>query len=222
MVSRIAPVLAAAGVLVACSGNRPGATTPAEAQGQPAEQASHILNTAALAGQQVSVLPITMVATSAAVASDSAWAPLRDRRTALLWSDSLVADALQRRAPEVNWILPPQLRKIARRAPGMVADPDQMGQAVMRAPKADKAPGALAGSLRSLVAIAGGRLVLIPAAVGLDRGADSLFHADLSMVLLDARANQVVWRTQAQAPGATPAEAVQAAILAALPPEAGQ
>ena len=39
-------------------------------------------------------------------------------RTALLWADSLIGEAFTGLAPEVRWVLPAELRKVARRSPG--------------------------------------------------------------------------------------------------------
>jgi hypothetical protein len=147
--------------------------------------------------------------------------------------------------PEVQWILPPRLRKVARRAPGIAPDPDAMGQAVMRAPGLKTLPGTLNASLRNLVALSGGRMVLIPAAVGFTRdtsgaaahGAPSgvangvangaatngaavrttAVRATLVAVLADVRSGNVLWRAQATGAGATPADALRAALVAALP-----
>ena len=91
--------------------------------------------TEALVGQSVAVMPITLIAADPALQSDTIYAPYRDRQTTLLWADSLIGEAFTGRAPEVRWVLPPELRKIARRSPGIVGDPDQMGQAMLRSPK---------------------------------------------------------------------------------------
>jgi hypothetical protein len=133
--------------------------------------------------------------------------------------------------PEVQWILPPRLRKVARRAPGIAPDPDAMGQAVMRAPGLKTIPGTLNASLRSLVALTGGRLVLIPASVGFTRDTSSAagsarattgvpagaVRATLVTVLADVRSGNVLWRAQSTGGGATPAAALHAALAAALP-----
>ena len=87
------------------------------------------------------------------------YAPYRDRRAALLWADSLIGDAFTGRAPEVRWVLPAELRKVARRSPGIVGDPDQMGQATLRSPKLREVPDPLRSSLRNLMAVVGGRAV---------------------------------------------------------------
>ena len=61
---------------------------------------------------------ITLVAADPTLQSDTVYAPYRDRRTTLLWADSIIGEAFTGRAPEVRWVLPPELRKLARRSPG--------------------------------------------------------------------------------------------------------
>ena len=50
-----------------------------------------------------------------------------------LWADSLIGEAFAGRAPEVHWVLPPELRKVARRAPGhrRRSRPDGPGDAAL-------------------------------------------------------------------------------------------
>jgi hypothetical protein len=175
------------------------------------------LATSVLAGQTIVILPITLVVADPALESDSVYARYKDRRTALLRADSLIGEGFQARGPEVNWVLPPKLRKIARRAAGVVEDPDQMGQAILRSPKMAKVPDPLRSSIRSLVALAGGRLALVPAALGFGPEPDGQIRADLTLVLADSRTGKVVWRTLAYGRGATPDQALNAAVAAALP-----
>ncbi len=141
--------------------------------------------TATLAGQTVAVIPITLVVADPALQSDTVYAKYQDRRATLLWADSVIGDAFVGRAPEVNWVLPPKLRKVARRAPGLVGDPDQMGQAVMRTPNLKVIPDPLRSSLRNLVALTDGRIVMIPAALGFVRDSAGGVRADLSLVAGD-------------------------------------
>ena len=49
--------------------------------------------TEGLAGQEVAVMPLTLVATDPAFQADSLFAPYRDRRTTLTWADSLIGEA---------------------------------------------------------------------------------------------------------------------------------
>jgi hypothetical protein len=191
---------------------------PLHAQGKTAVPPPVLpLATAALAGQTVAVLPLTLVVADPALESDSVYARYRDRRTALLRADSLVGEGFQARSPEVNWVFPPQLRKIARRAAGVVDDPDQMGQAILRSPKMMKVPDPLRSSIRGLVALAGGRLALVPASLGFGPESNGQIRADLSLVLTDSRSGKVLWRTLAYGRGASPDQALNAAMAAVLP-----
>jgi hypothetical protein len=197
-----------------------GAQQPAPNAPPPGQPAA-AMPTEGLDGQHVAVMPITLVAADPALQSDTIYAPYRDRRTALLWADSLIGEAFTGRAPEVRWVLPPELRKVARRSPGIVNDPDQMGQAMLRAPKMREVPDPLRSSLRNLMAVVGGRMVMVPAALGFGRQADGRLRADLTLVVADTRSGKVLWRSQAAGSGADPREALDAALAAALPLDAG-
>jgi hypothetical protein len=163
-----------------------------------------------LAGQQVILLPLTLVA-----AEDSLhWeGMLADRRITLTRVDSVVGALLQARAPEVTWVLPGEVRRMARRAPGLVADPDQLGTAVLRVQKLTVVPDPLRGQVRTLAALAGGgRHVLIPVALIYRRargGAPSPAAAptgvaELALVLADIRTGSIEWRTIATGEGDDP------------------
>ena len=205
-----------------------GAPSCGGAQQEPAAAAPSndpqvaILSTSNLSGQTVAILPITLVVADPALQSDSLYSGFRDRRAALTQADSLVTEGLATRAPEVNWVPPRELRKMARRSAGYLTDPDQMGQAVLRGPKITKVPDPLRSSLRSLMAVAGGRFALVPASVGFGPEPDGSIRADLSLVLADSRSGKVLWRSVALGRGKTPDEALSAAIAAVLPADAGQ
>ncbi len=173
--------------------------------------------TEGLAGQQVAVMPLTLVATDPVFQSDTLFDRYRDRRATLSWADSLIGDAFVGRGPEVKWVLPPALRKIARRAPGIVDDPDQMGQALLRSAKMKDVPDPLRASLRNLMAVVGGRVAMVPAALGFTREADGRVRAELSLVAADTRAGKIVWRSITVGDGPTPAAALTAAMDAVLP-----
>ena len=191
---------------------------PLRAQSKPAPLPPvRPLATTALAGQTIAVLPLTLVVADPALESDSLYARYKDRRAALLRADSLVGEGFQARSPEVNWVLPPKLRKIARRAAGVVDDPDQMGQAILRSPNLTNVPDPLRSSIRSLVALVGGRMVLVPAALGFGPDPKGQIRADLSLVLADSRNGKVLWRTVAYGWGASADQALNAAVAAVLP-----
>jgi hypothetical protein len=194
-----------------------GLALVASLHAQESKFQDHQLDIVPLAGQKVSILPITYVVADAEATADSAWVPWSDRLPALRRADSLVDAELVARAPEVTWILPGDLRKISRRAGGMLADPDEMGQAMLRNERMKEVPDQLASPLRRFSAMAGGRMVLVPAALGFSRGADGAWHASLSLVLVDSRRAAVVWRSLATGRGSTPDIAARAAAAAVFP-----
>lgn len=171
------------------------------------------LLTAAFAGQAVAVTPITLVIAADSV---SGFAALGPHAALLTWADSMIGTALTVRGPEVKWVMPAELRRIARRAPTVAPDPDRMGQAILRA-KLEDVPDPLRGHLRSLMALVGGRLVLVPAALSFVQEADGQIRAELALAMADTRTGKVVWRTLAWATGSTPARALSAALDTVLP-----
>jgi hypothetical protein len=122
------------------------------------------LPTAGLAAQQVDVLPITLLVAEEELHWDTL---LADHRAALTRADSIVGALLVARAPEVTWVLPAELRRAARRAPGIAPDPDRMGTAILfRGGELDVVPDPLRSELRTLAALAGAggsRYALVPA-----------------------------------------------------------
>jgi hypothetical protein len=207
---RLTPVLALA--ILAC-----GRSSTAQNQGQAPAPAvpARALYTAPLAGEKVAVLPITMVLAEPTL---SAGVPFTDRVRTLRWTDSLVQYALENRAPDVSWVFPPELRAMARRAPTVAPDPDKMGQSVMAAPRLDFMPDPLRSYARGLVAIAGGRRLLSPAAATFSPSATGAgVKVELAVVMADARNGSVTWRTLAVGEGATPEAAVSEALRTMLP-----
>ncbi|OLC02949.1 MAG: hypothetical protein AUH46_06130 [Gemmatimonadetes bacterium 13_1_40CM_70_15] len=178
----------------ACAGHR--------ADQSPVPKPTAPLPTAALAGQPVSLFPITLVA-----AEDSLhWeAQLGDRHATLAKADSVISTLIKARAPEVTWVLPEELRRAARRA---VPDP-------------------LRSQLRTLAAIAGGRYALVPAALvfrrtvapgdgrtgpGPTASPSPLATAELSIVMVDVRLGRIDWRTIARGQGDDPWSALTRAV----------
>ena len=193
------------------------AGVPASAVAQRADKPPRQLATDGLAGESIALLPVTLALADAVLKHDSAITVLGDRIHVLRWADSVIGEEFRGRVPEVTWVLPPRLRQLARRNPGMIPDPDQMGQAILRAPKMTKIPDPLRSSLRSLITVTGGRYAMVPAALGLTRDSTGSLRADLSLVLADTRGGTVVWRSSTFGTGESPADAVAAAVAAVLP-----
>jgi hypothetical protein len=167
-----------------------------------------------LAGQTVAVLPFTLVVRDTALAHPVLQ---RDRVEVLRWADSVFGDALVLLAPEIGWMLPPELRRVARRNVGVVQDPDRMGHAVMRSPQLTSVPDPTRSQLRTLVAFFDGRLVLIPAGLVLGPGDAGQVEATLDLVIADARTGRVGFRARLTGLGPTPDEALTALVRRLFP-----
>jgi len=187
------------------------------------------LPTAALAGQRVIVLPFTLVAAEDSLRWEAA---LADRRAALARADSILGALLGARAPEISWVPPDELRRAARRAPGIASDPDQLATAILRAKNLTVVPDPLRTQLRTIAALAGGdagRYALVPAALIYRRpsgGAGGrtarpippgVGIAELAIVLADVRLGRIGWRTVATGAGGDPWSALTRAVKALTP-----
>jgi hypothetical protein len=202
------PVVALGCVLLAAAcGPKPPPQNAAPVPASP-------LPTAGIAGQEVSVYPLTLLS----AAADLQWeVQLTPHRAALARADSIIAALLTERSPEVLWILPPALRHAAAQAPGMLADPDRIGTALLRGPKVEVIPDPLRSQMRQLNAIAGGRYAFVPASLIYVPTPDGRGRAELTVVLADVRTGVVGWRTVANAEGAAPWSALIAAVKTLTP-----
>lgn len=172
------------------------------------------LSTTPFAGQKIAVTPLTLL-----VAADTLprVPPLNDRTMVLAWADSIIGEALTIRGADVTWVLPPELRKVARRSPTVAPDPDKMGQAALREPDLEDVPDPFRSYIRNLVALINGRYALVPAALSFTPAPDGRIRAELALALADSRSNKVPWQTVAWADGTTPAAALAAAMETILP-----
>jgi hypothetical protein len=197
----------AAALLVGCGGRHRDQT--------PVPRPTVPLPTAGIAGQVVSVFPLTLVA-----AEDSLhWETrLADRAATLAAADSIVGSLLRARVTEVTWVLPEELRRAARRAPAVATDPDHLSTSLLRAENIQTVPDPLRSQLRTLEALAGGRFALIPAALIFRRtpGAQTA-TAELSIVLVDVRLGRIGWRSVARGEGDDPWTALTRALKALTP-----
>jgi len=205
--ARLAPALMLAGT-VACGGSHAPEAAPAPAPTAP-------LPTAGLAGQKVVVYPLTLVAADERLRWDSVLTP---RRGALDHADSLLAETLTGRAPEVTWVLPPALRQVARRTAPVTTSPDQTPTSLLRSPGLKQLPDPLWSQMRNLVAVAGERYALVPASLlFVPAPGGSGGRAELTLVLADVRTGAVAWRTVANAVAGDPWTGLTRALKALTP-----
>ena len=197
------------------------------------------LPTAGIAAQQVALTPLTLV-----VAEDSLhWQALvGERRAALARADSVLGTLLKDRAPEVTWLLPDDLRRAARRAPGIAPDPDQMGTSILLrgGGREEIVPDPLRNEMRTLAALVGaggGRFMLVPAGLVYRRSAGPVARrpvgppplpsagsavqpiatAELTVVMVDVRTGRVGFRTVARGEGDDPWTALTRAVKSLTP-----
>ncbi|MDX2193780.1 MAG: hypothetical protein NW201_10535 [Gemmatimonadales bacterium] len=181
---------------------------------QPDE--NRIFATTQLAGQRVSVLPVGGVMVLDGVPEDSLLGAFRDRRAGLRRADTLLANALLERLPDITWLTPDDVRRLARRAPSLIPDADRMGQTVVRSAGLREVPDPLRNQARALAALANGRYALVPSMLVLSREA-ALLRADLVLVLADPRSGGILWRSVAVGRDATAEGALKRALAAVLP-----
>lgn len=206
--------------IVAAAGIACGGAARASSEQNVAPAPTLPLPTAGLAGQRVSLYPLTLVAAEDSLRWD---ALIADRRGTLSRGDSVIVSLLTGRAPEVTWITPAELRRDARRAVGIATDPTQMGTAILRAEEIEIVPDPLRTQLRSLTALGGARFAVVPAALLYKRRPHTaaapllVATAELSIVMVDVRLGRVVWRTVARGEGADAWTALSAAVKGLTP-----
>lgn len=178
-----------------------------------------------LAGQRVMLLPPTLVLADAALR----WQGLfPDRRATLGRTDSVIGALLAERTPEVTWVRSAELRRAVQLSAGMAGDPGQLPLAILRNEELIEVPDPLRSQLRNLAAVSGARFGLAPAAlvwVPADTAAavravvqgSGTGTAELTLVLVDTRLGQVVYRTVARGGGDDPWGALTRAVKAATP-----
>jgi hypothetical protein len=167
----------------------------------------------AMAGVEVVVYPLTMILGEAALGWDELLSP---RDSALRVADSLIARALTERTPEVMWVLPEALRRVARRAPGILVDPDRMATATLRH-NLSKAPDPLRSQMRALTGAVGDRLSLVPTSLLFFQEPDGTGRAELMIVLVDVRLGDIWWRSVVRGAGPDPWTAFREALETLAP-----
>ncbi|MEO8452472.1 MAG: hypothetical protein ABI647_21950 [Gemmatimonadota bacterium] len=183
---------------------------------QKKKPVARVLSTSSLSGQSVVVLPITIVVAEPGLKTGA----LPSGHSALVaWADSVISEALQSRAADVKWKLPPEIRRVAKRGAGFVQEPDFMGQSVLRGWSVEMVPDPLRSHLRRLSAVVGDRLVLVPASIFFRTMPNDSVHVELSVALVDSRLGRVIWRTFTTADADSPTAALEHALTDMLPME---
>lgn len=172
------------------------------------------LPTMAFSGQSIALYPLAVMASEETLGWNDL---LRPREEKILEADSVIATFLTERAPEMEWILPNQLRAAANRAPSMLPDPDHMGTAVLRAEGLERVPDPLISDMRNLTAVVGDRYVAVPASLVFYHTVEGMGRAELTLVIVDVRRNRLVFRTVASAEGSEPWEALWNALKTLVP-----
>jgi hypothetical protein len=171
-----------------------------------------------LSGQKVPVLPLTHYYRDSAV-HDSA---LTGQRTAVLaWADSILAEGLVERAPEIEWVYGRELDRVARKAAGMLPEPARFGHAILRSPSVKTVPDPTRSHFRTLTALAGARFVFVPASVAFTLDEEGAVRATLIALVSDTRTGAISWRAEAIGSGPTAGAALRATIDYFLPEQSG-
>lgn len=176
--------------------------------------ATYPLPIAVLAGREIMVLPIGLIVADDSLEWDS-W--FGDRGATRRAADSLIADALTERAPEVPWLLPSRLRRIAARNPTVVADPYRMPGAILRDERLEQVPDPLRAQLRTLAGFTSSRFALVPAALYYEATPAGQGRAHLTVVVTDVRLGTITFRSVASGDGADPWAALKSALNALTP-----
>ena len=167
-----------------------------------------------LAGQNVPVMPITMITRDTSITDSIFHQP---RPVLMGWADSVLAEALTMAAPEISWLYGSELNRVARRGAGMLPEPAKMGQAVLRSERIKTVPDPTRANFRTLAALAGGRYIFVPAAVAFGHDSTGALMATLTAALTDTRTGAVLWHAMALGRGETPREALYKTVEYFLP-----
>jgi hypothetical protein len=199
-------MLLAAALVAGCAKSEPE---------EPVEPEVSPLPTVGIASQPVALYPLTLIAAERELDWEDS---LRPRDEALEVADSMIAQFLTERAPEVEWILPDALRRAAGQAPGILSDPDKMGTSVLRGQEIVRVPDPLRSQMRNLTGVVGDRYAFVPTVLAyFATEEEGMARAELVVVLVDVRNGQVGWRTIARGEGEDPRSALWEALTSLVP-----
>jgi hypothetical protein len=156
---------------------------------------------------------VTLVAADAALGWGDALGTRDDRTHS---ADSVLAEFLVERVPEIDWVLPDVLRSGAARAPGILTSPDKMGTAMLRA-EMEQVPDPLRSQMRNLTGVVADRYAMVPAVVAFVPTPDGRGSAEVSLVMVDVRFGTIAWRTIAVGEGDAPWDALWNALKTLTP-----
>ena len=202
--------------VLACGGNQPPDNPEPEDGAEERQSRALPLPTAGIAGQPVTVYPLTFLVTEESLKRAGWGELLQPREDALRRADSLIAAFLTERAPEADWVLPQELRRVHRQAPNMLADPDKMGTSLLRG-EFEQVPDPLRIQMRSLTGVAGETWALVPASLVFYAETEDRGRAELTMVLVDVRFGRPSWRTVAEGVATDPWMATWNALKTLVP-----
>lgn len=180
----------------------------------PVPEPTAPLPTAGIAGQKVTVYPLTLMSADERLGWDSILSP---HAAALQRADSIMGALLTERSPEVEWVLPEALRRAAAKAPGLLTDPDHMATSLLRASNLGVIPDPLRSQMRDLTGVAGERYALVPTVLVFDLAPDGRGRAQLGLAMADVRTGMIGWRTLATGEGNDPWSALRTAFKKLTP-----
>ena len=193
-------------VLAGCGGSQPEEDVAPVSLPFPAQ---------AFAGRQVALYPATLVAADEALGWGDQIGSRVERGDR---ADSVLAEFLVERVPEIDWVLPNVLRAGAARAPGILTSPDKMGTAMLRAEGFEQVPDPLRSQLRNLTGVVADRYAMIPAVVAFVPGAAAgKGSAEVTLVMVDVRFGTIAWRSVAAGEGDDPWDAMWNALKTLTP-----
>ena len=120
--------------------------------------------------------------------------PVQAQRGVAGDADAELADALAARSERVRWLMPPALRAMLGRSPGLDVSLDALPVGVFLQAQVDRIGDPLFGQLRRLAALSGGQLALVPIEVRYRRGTPERTGAvEVVATLIDTSSGRVIW-----------------------------
>ena len=158
-----------------------------------------------------------LMAVGAIVAGDSTdpLPAINAQRLALIEvANAAIDTALRRDARAINWMGLAEQRRVARRSPTLGVDPDRLPTVYLVGPRVQRVPDPLWAGMRTLVAMTGARMAIVPAVARIT-GHPGALTAEFMLVIVDARTGEVLWRGRSVGVPSPTAEAALASAAGA-------